>query len=729
MTGHLDIDDVVPLSSRKSSHCLRRPSNRTGEKSDDESPPERRSTVRQTVGEGARPSLQRRRMTIMSPNRASQGNRTSHGRSSIAGPVVNVVRAGSNVEPSLDSHKEESEETPENGSSSEEDEYGANDMDKIFSIQFMVSFDDVFSEFSLKHSTISSIEIMKKEIEDKFESKRASYSDIVLQIDPEIVAKKKSMLRLRREQLIKDVWDKQHPFRSQFARLREESLEKWRYEAQKALDDVEATRALQKIQKYLYYDSTDSSMMILKSMAFQMLNNNRVSSIAINRANELGVTEEQEKALTLSLAECEFKQAEKYVEEGNYSEAVQHYRKVHEIIPDFEDCLTCIVFLELDRGNTNAAMDLLLQQIQRHPGRMDLRILRTRQYLLNNRLVLCHEHLDALLATIPDHPEVIKMHEELESRGAKAENNCIIYFAAGHLKDALVYIGEAIAARPKLLRLYLLRAKIYRRLSCWTRSLEDLELIYKAEAVSLKREADSLIFCILNDAGVSACAAGNYDQAVRLFTAVLKYIKGERRVWVNRADCWFRLGEPMLAIQDYSEALNLADDEPICRIIRGRISVVYYELGTECFDQNNYGEADHHYSLAIEYHIHITYLIQRSKARILLGNEKGAKLDAIAAYKVDPYNRELIPLLARLFPTTGLPEVEDHLMRHFPLRETTLRAIKSHKKPSRTKICVEDFRKRIVSSTVKPLPPIRSQLSVTKELVKVADERNIKIKL
>ena len=24
MTGHLDIDDVVPLSSKKSSHCLRR---------------------------------------------------------------------------------------------------------------------------------------------------------------------------------------------------------------------------------------------------------------------------------------------------------------------------------------------------------------------------------------------------------------------------------------------------------------------------------------------------------------------------------------------------------------------------------------------------------------------------------------------------------------------------------------------------------------------------------
>ena len=360
---------------------------------------------------------------------------------------------------------------------------------------------------------------------------------------------------------------------------------------------------------------------------------------------------------------------------------------------------------------------------------MDLRILRTRQYLLTNRLVLCHEHLDALLSTIPDHPEVIKMHEELENRGSKAENNCIIYFAAGHLKDALVYIGEAIAARPKLLRLYLLRAKIYRRLSCWTRSLEDLELIYKAEAVSLKREADSLIFCILNDAGVSCCAAGNYDQAVRLFTAVLRYIKGERRVWVNRADCWFRLGEPMLAIQDYSEALNLAEDEPVCRIIRGRISVVYYELGTELFHQNNHAEADHHYSLAIEYHIHIMYLIQRSKARILIGNEKGAKLDAIAAYKIDPYNRELIPLLARLFPTTGLPEVEDHLMRHFPPKETPLRAIKTHKKTSQEKISVGDFRKRIVSSTVKPLPPIRSQLSVTKELVKVADERKIHIKL
>ena len=217
-------------------------------------------------------------------------------------PIINLVRTESNGDPPLDPHKEETEDERAE-SESEESDFGANDMDKIFSIQFMVSFDDVFSEFALKHSTISSIDAMKKEIEDKFENKKATYSDVVLQIDPEILAKKKEMLRLRRKQLIKDVWEKQHPFRARFARLREEAMGKWRDEAQRAIDEVNPRKALQKIQKYLNYDPTDSSMVIMKSMAFQLLKDNRVSSIAINRANELGVTEEQEKALTLSLAE------------------------------------------------------------------------------------------------------------------------------------------------------------------------------------------------------------------------------------------------------------------------------------------------------------------------------------------------------------------------------------------------------------------------------------------
>ena len=60
----------------------------------------------------------------------------------------------------------------------------------------------------------------------------------------------------------------------------------------------------------------------------------------------------------------------------------------------------------------------------------------------------------------------------------------------------------AIGARPRLMRLYLLRAKVYRRLKLWEKALSDLELLYAAGIEELNKECNQLIFYILNDFGV-----------------------------------------------------------------------------------------------------------------------------------------------------------------------------------------------------------------------------------
>ena len=79
---------------------------------------------------------------------------------------------------------------------------------------------------------------------------------------------------------------------------------------------------------------------------------------------------------------------------------------------------------------------------------------------------------------------------------------------------------------PQLLRLYLLRAKVYRRLNLWEQALSDLEIIFSAGIQELAAESNKLIFCILNDFGVACIQTGAYEDAIILFNASLNHVKG-----------------------------------------------------------------------------------------------------------------------------------------------------------------------------------------------------------
>ena len=157
-----------------------------------------------------------------------------------------------------------------------------------------------------------------------------------------------------------------------------------------------------------------------------------------------------------------------------------------------------------------------------------------------------------------------------------------------------------------------------------------------------------------------------YTDAILLFNAALKHLKGERKIYLNRGDCWLRLGQSERALKDYNCALSLCLHEPTCRILRGRISVVHHEIGTRAYAEGNYKDAEHHFSLALEYQISPLYLIHRARSRIMVGLDHLAKLDALTAYKIDPDSPELLPVLARLFPDEDIPQVGLYQHRFFP---------------------------------------------------------------
>jgi len=83
----------------------------------------------------------------------------------------------------------------------------------------MINFDQVFiSDYSLREATLSSIELMKEQIAEKYSNadRRYSQSDLATVQTAEMIAEREKFIKLRREKLLKDVWNKQHRYRTTF---------------------------------------------------------------------------------------------------------------------------------------------------------------------------------------------------------------------------------------------------------------------------------------------------------------------------------------------------------------------------------------------------------------------------------------------------------------------------------------------------------------------------------
>lgn len=171
------------------------------------------------------------------------------------------------------------------------------DYEKILSIQYMINFDQVFvSDYSLQEATLSSIELMKQEIAEKFEQSERRYSQSYVGDDSniELRAGRERFKELRRQKLLKDVWNKQHRYRTTFPQLRQDMSAMWMEQAQSCLSDINPEGALIRIEKYLYYNPGYASAYLMKSVAFQLMGDLRMASIAIKTAQEMGLSHEDQ---------------------------------------------------------------------------------------------------------------------------------------------------------------------------------------------------------------------------------------------------------------------------------------------------------------------------------------------------------------------------------------------------------------------------------------------------
>lgn len=155
-------------------------------------------------------------------------------------------------------------------------------------------------------------------------------------------------------------------------------------------------------------------------------------------------------------------------------------------------------------------------------------------------------------------------------------------------------------------------------------------------AEGLENDVKTQIGLTYNDMGASLFQKQKYHDAVTIFNEALNFMPTDPGIYINRGDAYRELKKFNLALSDYHYALDLSGDE---RIIKARLSLTHYALGTQCFNQKDYEGANIEFSRAIDYFDrNPEYFVNRARSCIELGLIESAYTDLQRAIDQDPNN-------------------------------------------------------------------------------------------
>ena len=75
-----------------------------------------------------------------------------------------------------------------------------------------------------------------------------------------------------------------------------------------------------------------------------------------------------------------------------------------------------------------------------------------------------------------------------------------------------------------------------------------------------------------------------YEEATDLLSKAIAQEKGEKGFYINRGDCFFKLGDFDFAMADYEQALELDEQD---QSVRTRMAAIHYELGLQHYQERN----------------------------------------------------------------------------------------------------------------------------------------------
>ncbi len=247
-----------------------------------------------------------------------------------------------------------------------------------------------------------------------------------------------------------------------------------------------------------------------------------------------------------------------------------------------------------------------------------------------------------------------------------------IYESLGEYEKALEDYTSIIDINPNFRNIFLIRGKLLFKIGKYEEAIEDLK---KASSAN-KKENKGIIKML----GIAHLNIGDYREAIKYFTEILKMDPENAEAYYNRGTAYVELKHKMLAIRDFTKAIKINPKYTEAYIARGRVFLEmknykkafkdfqkaveidsncaegYYYIGKIYESLRKYDEALKFFTKAIEADKNYAdAYVERGKVYFKLGLYRKALKDLSTAIKIDEnnadayYNRGVVLTMLRKF--------------------------------------------------------------------------------
>jgi tetratricopeptide (TPR) repeat protein len=267
---------------------------------------------------------------------------------------------------------------------------------------------------------------------------------------------------------------------------------------------------------------------------------------------------------------------------------------------------------------------------------------------------------------IPQHPECVKFGVRSYVRAEKIYNICLKTFKNGDVDEALKLICTAISLSTEDVKLYIMQARIYRlkeELEKAFQSIQKATELYQSHSEYEMRIPENIIKetnMIYNDIALECAGKGQYEKAILLLNKVITTESQlarnahdiDYRFLLNRGDCHRAKQQYAQALLDYNASMSTLVSNKLGSssglegarrqwVISTRLSITYYCVACNYFNESAFADAEHHLTLAIENNPKVAeYYLTRGKARYYSGSYQAAYDDFKYTLQIDPSNAE-----------------------------------------------------------------------------------------
>uniref|UniRef100_A0A1I8J5W5 TPR_REGION domain-containing protein n=1 Tax=Macrostomum lignano TaxID=282301 RepID=A0A1I8J5W5_9PLAT len=366
-------------------------------------------------------------------------------------------------------------------------------------------------------------------------------------------------------------------------------------------------------------------------------------------------------------------------DQGYYAEALENFAKASEMQPDNVAYQTRSIACLTALGRHSECLALVNKRLETNNSNPDLYVMRARLHFIFKSYTLAYYDAKDALAISPGHSGAAQMRDYLFESARNYGRQAVELAINGRLREAHKKASLAIDMDPSVAEFHVRRAALNRRLGDFNAAVEDcLMAMDKCDHDPASKpftDAQRQLLLTFNDFAVECYMKGFYEESVGLLEKAIKAEKGEKALYINRGDCFYRLGRLQFAQLDYEQAWDL---DPNDSSIGLRLSLVHHRMGQAAFQEKDFAKSVDCLTRAIERNPLCHHLwTARGRSRYFQTDLKNAQVDlAVALLLKAELDEAMRTLLTRLFPsvptdkiltgTTGLRQkAEKELARYY----------------------------------------------------------------